>query len=244
MHRTISTIRRSLATGAVVALLLALVPEAFAQQRAGFTALYPGQPRVSVGARAGASFATLSGDAFEEAGYRPGFAGGLFATVNVNPLLAIQPEVLFVQRGATVDEDGGLSPFGTDQADEIRINAIEIPLLVRVAVPTQSAARPHLFFGPSLGVVLSASREFDDGTLGEDDDLFEDDDFEDALKSTDVGMVVGGGLDVRLPVAGKVTLDGRYTVGLTDVFDEEELGLAEAPDAKNGTFQVSLGFGL
>ena len=240
MHRSISATHRLFATALAVA-LAGLGTTASAQ--GGFTTLYPGQPRVSVGARAGASFSTLSGDAFEEAGYRPGFAGGLFATVNVNPLFAIQPEVLFVQRGTTVDEDGGLSPFGTDLEDEIRINTIEIPVLVRVNVPTRSAARPHLFFGPSLGVVLSASRDFNDGTLGDDDDLFEDDDFEDALKSTDIGMVVGGGLDVRLPVAGKVTLDGRYTFGLSDVFDDEAF-VGDAPDAKNGTFQVSLGFGL
>ena len=44
--------------------------------------------------------------------------------------------------------------------------------------------------------------------------------------------------------AGKVTLDGRYTFGLTDVFDEDSLGLAEAPDAKSGVFQVTLGVGL
>jgi hypothetical protein len=241
MHRSISQTRPLFAIALAVAAFGLGSP---ARAQGGFTTLYPGQPRVSVGARAGVSVATLTGDAVEEAGYKPGFAGGLVATLNVNPILALQPEVLYVQRGTSVDADGGQSPFGADIEEEIRVHALEIPFLVRLNVPMQGAASPHLYAGPSLGVVLSATREFGVEVGDSDADLAEDDGFEDALEDIDVGVVVGGGFDVRLPAAGKVTLDGRYTFGLTDVFDEDSLGLGEAPDAKNGVFQVTLGVGL
>lgn len=247
MHRSISIPRRVLATASAVALLAALAPGAAAQQRAGLTTLYPGQPRVSVGARAGLSYATLSGDAVE-AGYRPGFVGGLTATVNVNPLVALQLEALYSQKGASFDDDDGVSPFGLGE-QEVRLTSVEVPVLLRLNVPTRSSARPYLYAGPSFDVNLSADREFDDGTVGDDDDLVEDDDFEDFVQGTTVNMVVGGGLDVRFPVAGKVTLDARYAFGLTDVFDEDaflrdELLGDDALDAKSGAFQVTLGFGL
>ena len=72
--------------------------------------------------------------------------------------------------------------------------------------------------------------------------LIEDEDFDDIVNGTDFGLVFGGGLDVRLPVTGMVTLDARYTTGFSDVFDDEVV--LDGADVKNRAFQVSLGFGL
>ena len=55
------------------------------------------------------------------------------------------------------------------------------------------------------------------------------------MKSTDFGLVFGGGVDFGLG-KGYFTIDLRYTLGLTTISDFED------EDVKNGAFSLMLGY--
>ena len=60
------------------------------------------------------------------------------------------------------------------------------------------------------------------------------------MKSTDFGLVIGAGVDFGLgvPGTGKITLDVRYSLGLSTIADVE----GEEVDIKNGAFSLMVGF--
>ncbi|MEP0548162.1 MAG: porin family protein [Rhodothermales bacterium] len=211
-------------TGLVALALFALAADSAQAQRYGSppVAQRAAYSSLSAGVRAGLNLATLYGDDVDEAGNRTGFSGGLFLTYNLTPVFAIQPEILFSAKGAEIDADGS-SPMGVGER-EYTFGYLELPMLARVNVPVQSPARPYLVAGPSLGIKLY-------GELDEED-------LDETLKGSDLGMVVGGGLDFNLG-ARKLVLDARYTFGLNDVFD-----VSGDPEAKNGALTLSIGVGL
>jgi hypothetical protein len=87
---------------------------------------------------------------------------------------------------------------------------LEIPVFLKLALGT--SVRPYVFAGPSFGFLLSSKGEF---TVN--GDVFKGD-LKDITKSFDVGL--GFGVGISFPF-GKtsVFVEGRYTLGLTDLFN-------------------------
>ena len=183
-----------------------LVNQAQAQSNTGF------------GIRGGVNFANFN-DIDGDTESRTGLMGGIYTSFLIpNSPVAIQPEVLYTQKGA----ESGDNTFELDY--------IEIPVLARFDFITDGGITPHVYFGPYLGFNVSA--EYDGNN--DDDPIFGDAEtnIEDQVNSTDVGVVVGGGLDF-----GRVNLGVRYGAGLTEVFED-------GGSAKNGVFSVIAGIGF
>ncbi|MGH7555624.1 MAG: porin family protein [Longimicrobiales bacterium] len=65
-------------------------------------------PKFTFGVKGGMSTAKLFGDAIDDADWRNGFVGGGFASYRFGNTFAIQPEVLFAQKGTALNTlDGG-----------------------------------------------------------------------------------------------------------------------------------------
>jgi hypothetical protein len=96
---------------------------------------------------------------------------------------------------------------------------IDVPVLAKIGFLHGSAAQPSLFLGPSLAVNLSANSKLE----GQGADI--DVDVKDQVRALDVGLVVGGG--VEIPV-GKRTygVELRYSKGLSNAAGEEANGTA------------------
>jgi hypothetical protein len=162
----------------------------------------------SYGVKGGVTFATISVDPSPEPSYglHPGIAVGGFFTWPIGSRLALQPELLFNQKGTSVDEE-----FADATT---RIDYLEAPILVRYAL--SSGARPFfLFGGASIAFKLRAeSRSTVGGTTIETDET-------DQVEDLDYGLVVGVGKEF-----GRYVLDGRYTHGLKDLdpfFEEAKI---------------------
>ena len=87
---------------------------------------------------------------------RSGFVVGFFGVVPVNAMFAVQPEFVYSQQGAKVED-------GSDKAT-LKIDYIHIPVLARIRLGAGSPA--HLLVGPSFGFRTRAESEFggaDDG---------------------------------------------------------------------------------
>ncbi|MEW6412904.1 MAG: porin family protein [Candidatus Zixiibacteriota bacterium] len=173
-----------------------------------------------LGFKAGLNMANLSGD-IENNKTMTTFGGGVFARLSVARQFFVKPELLYVMKGTQADSD--------EVEDKLKFEYIEIPVLVGYQFPTPGPVSPSIFAGPSLGILMSANNEEE----GEETDI------SDVVKSTDFGLVFGGGVDVAIGTGGKLTFDGRYTFGLSNLNDDEDFTQYEL---KNRVFSFYVGY--
>lgn len=179
------------------------------------------------GLKAGLNFANLHGDDVEDLDSKMGFCAGGFITYSINDMFAIQPEVLFTMKGAKQEEE----VWGETLKVTMSLNYLEIPVLAKLSIPSQGSFVPNLFVGPYLAIKLTGKAKVEYAGESEEEDI-ED------LKGTDFGLVFGAGVDFVLG-SSKVTVDARYTLGLTTIDASE----GEA-DVKNGVFSLMVGYSL
>ncbi len=153
--------KRHLIVGMMVVLALASSTAAWAQ--------------VGGGIKAGVNFAKVAGSD-EDPGRRIGAIAGVFMTVGLGSVFAIQPEVVFSMQGTKFS-------FGTAKADYV-----QVPLLLRIGSSSKAGASVYGLVGPSVGIYVR------------------DEGFTDDLKRTDVGLVAGAGVTFsRLLVEARYT---------------------------------------
>jgi opacity protein-like surface antigen len=85
---------------------------------------------------------------------------------------------------------------------------IEVPLLLKVQFGDQ--IRPYIMGGPTVGFLLSSKLESEIGGL-----LFKGD-VKHITRKVDFGVGLGAGVSIPLG-SSNIFLDGRYTLGLTDL---------------------------
>lgn len=179
---------------------------------------------VTGGLEGGLNIADIYGDDAEDWNSRMAFCAGAFLTLSLVDMFAIQPEVLYARKGTRWEEEYA----GETYTATLTLDYLEIPLLAKLSMPLAGIVKPNLFFGPGLGILLSAK------VKGEGVET----DIKDDTKSTDFGFVVGAGLDFDLAMS-KVTLSGRYTLGLTSIDDSE---VDPQQDVKNGVISAMVGY--
>nr|MBN2277654.1 PorT family protein [candidate division Zixibacteria bacterium] len=142
---------------------------------------------------------------------RVGFTGGAFMTYSLNRQFAVQPEILYVSKGAEKDL------FFVSA--EWSIDYLELPVLLKYDLVPDGKVNPNLFIGPAFALLLSSELRASSYSV----------DVTDVMKSMDVGLVFGGGIEYK-----RITFDVRYTLGLmgtVDAADEwNELTEAEPGD--------------
>lgn len=175
-----------------------------------------------VGLKGGFVAAELTGNLEDGLASRTGFGLGAFLQVMVGPNWSIQPEALYLAKGASEDEGDG----------EVKVNYLQIPMLVQYHLPTPGVS-PRLFAGPSVAFEIGCDVE-EGGVSVECGEL------DINTKSADFGLVFGAGVDI--PAGGVVlTLDGRYDMGVTNVSDEPEEADVEI---KNRAWEFFAGVGF
>ncbi len=208
--------KRSLPGITVMALALALLAPTSAQ--AG----------MALGVKGGLSLSQVQADPLNTDN-RTGFVGGVYASFDVAPMLGIQPELLFVRKGAKLfSSDVSIGPIHIGEvASTLDVDYVEIPLLLRLSLPTPDPLGLRLLAGPVVSMKsseklsVSGLVDFSQGT--------------DVVKTTDFGFAVGGALAVRLDGL-RVVGEGRYTFGLTDISD-----LPFGGEVKNRAIYAMLG---
>lgn len=180
------------------------------------------------GLKAGMNIANIHGDDVEDMwDSKIGICAGGFITCRLSDLFAIQPELLFTMKGAKAEEE----VFGETMKVTMKMNYLEIPVLAKLSIPTPGTVKPSLFVGPSLAIKLSGKAKVEYAGESAEADIEE-------LKSTDFGLVFGGGIDFALG-QGKLTVDARYTLGLTTTREPED---EEEVDVKNGVISIMVGY--
>ncbi|MRJ10338.1 PorT family protein [Ornithobacterium rhinotracheale] len=183
---------------------------------------------LQIGARAGYNYSTLRGDTANDVDTKglSGYHVGMFVEVPVTERFSIQPEVQYSTQGAKWE-------IGKEDL-KLKTQYINVPVLAKVYV----ADGFNLQAGPQFGFKTGAEFEYDSKLFGN-----QKVDLEDSVSGFDFGLVFGAGY--KTPVG--LTIDARYDLGLTNVFDKDSKSLGTAnisgdSDFKNGVFTVGLGY--
>ena len=171
------------------------------------------QRNVSLGLKAGASYASFVGkDAGEQEGLF-GFHAGAFANIGLTNMFAFQPEILYSQKGSKDKNTTDVSS---------RVSYLDVPLAFHVNAN-------GLFFeaGPQVGFLLSAERKFGNTAV----------DVKDATNAVDFGYLFGLGYQRKTgPGVGL-----RYNGAFTNLSKELTIGNATVQNRiRNSVFQLYL----
>lgn len=161
------------------------------------------------GFAAGVNSSTISGnDLGDNVSRRTGFAAGALLVLPVSSNIAIEPEVLYSTKGIE-SHDSGVDA-------SLKMNYVQVPLLVRVEVPASGGTKPFLYGGPAISFKASCNVEVSgQGTnISSGCDNLESDN--NKLKAVDYGLVAGGGL--LFDVGGrKFSIGARYDHSLAKI---------------------------
>lgn len=187
--------------------------------------------RPTIGVMGGVNLAKVSGDDVDGLDSRTGFMGGVFITFHLTNAFGIEPEALYSQRGASMDDGSGVDAT-------IKMDYIDIPVLLRFDIPVVGPIRPFFVAGPAFGIQTKCSIAAEGGGVSASVDCDQFDEDPEANidnKSFDLSGVFGAGLDFRL---GSRTLmvGARYQHGFSDVVKDAS--------AKSRTWSIVAGIGF
>ena len=175
------------------------------------------------GFKAGWNQATLSGDGTGGANVSSinGAMVAWFLRFSVGAGFAIQPEVLYSRKGVEGDT--------LDIRGAIKLDYVEIPVLVRYQIPIESFFTPTVYAGAAASGLINANAEAT--VYGETRSIG----IENRLSRFDVGVVLG--VEIGVPSARRqATIEARYEQGLRSVD-----GADPPADVKNRVFSIILG---
>lgn len=173
----------------------------------------PAQAQMGIqpGVRAGGAFMTIGGDTGDQdPGTRTGFLVGGYALLNLSGPIAIQPEILFVQKGSSNEQ----SFQGTTFTSTTKLDYIEVPVLAKYQISGGSGFSPSIFAGPAVGFNANAERTTEGRGQSETEDI------SDGVSGTEFGLYFGAGADIGFG-AGSVSIDARYNLGLSNIADTD-----------------------
>ena len=136
----------------------------------------------------------------------------------------LQPELLFMTKGATLDYS-----IGEGFEQEVSLNTIDIPLLVGFKLIDLKIADIRVMGGPVASFVTNKDVDNVDAVA---DELKGND-----IKDSSWGLQAGVGADFL-----SLSLDIRYDFGLSNIYDGEETQSFNTSDIKNNAFLVTLGW--
>ena len=168
----------------------------------------------------GLSSTTFRGESLAEFNYKTGFAGGVGLGYDFGNGFAVQPEILYLVKGAESEclftGDACIDLDNAQGADGLAIHAkfdltyLDIPVLLVYRFDTNGRLHPKLFAGPSVAMKLDATvtfRPLEGGVEQESEDT--------SVENFDVGLVFGGGFEYDVG-DNRVSLGARSVLGFAN----------------------------
>lgn len=182
-------------------------------------------PVPRIGFKGGLSIATIvkTGDNNFSSTPLYGFNGGGLLLLPLGKVIAIQPEVLFSQKGYRANGSGLTGDFDYRQS----LNFLDIPLLLRIN-PSKDLG---IVIGPQYSYLLATHTTFKSGSASYEQTVnYENNN----ITKNIFGGVIG--LDINLN--NNIFIYGRYTI---DLRHNNGDGSSSTPAYKNQVFQMGLG---
>jgi hypothetical protein len=171
-------------------------------------------PPPSVGAMVGYSRSDLMGPDAEQVRTRQGGITGVYILAPLTRYVYFRPELLFSLKGGRTLTDNALL--------DIELAYLELPMLAKVVL-SRGRFRPLLFGGPAPALQIGCNLQVVAGDQSSRVTCNVQDQSS-PFRTFDMGLVAGGGLEIRWPGSGSaLAVEARYTAGLRSVFDDAEV---------------------
>lgn len=187
-----------------------------------------GIAQIQLGLQAGANFGDVSfdpipADVSVETSMKTGFLFGGVLFYSFSPILGLQVEPAYVQKGAKVDQSFTEEGMTLEAEQTLTANFIDVPILLK-ATFGEGSVKPYLLAGASVAFLLGdVELEIDKATIDGEDitNLIPSDERKTQLeaKSTDFIANFGGGVLIPLEKVN-IFIEGQYNLGLSDLNDE------------------------
>lgn len=161
------------------------------------------------GIKGGVNLGTSGGaDKPSDLKYRMGIAGGISYRIGLIAGLSIQPEVMYIQKGAVYELNTLQGIYTINDKQTTKLDYIDIPVLVKFNLPIPVFS-PYIEGGVSYGILLSAKSKSEEssnqpGTTS----ISNETDEKDFTTKNDLSIVVGVGFDLSI-----LEIDARYMIG-------------------------------
>jgi len=193
--------------------------------------------QVNVGGRVAGTMSTFKGDASDGAPWGVGFNAGVAAKYGINEMIAVAPEVGIDFRRVADDES------------TISFWVLNIPVLARIS----PVAGLYVEAGPTIGFILSSDVSVDEPSVDEEDmgdfdmsgvsfDMdMEADSGEGAMGDKTNTLEFGLAFGVGYSVMPNLDVNFRFAMGLTNVYEDIDLGPLGSFEIDMQNMQMSLG---
>ena len=207
---------------------------------AGLTTAAHAQSGIKVGVKGGFNGATFTGNDSKGNEYKAGFAAGGFVNFGVSDMFSIQPELLYSQKGASIDNFQG----STNTTFKSTLGYLDVPIMLRINAGENGKG---LFFeaGPQGSFVIH-NRDFTQ-TGGTSTQSTENTSTDDLNK-----VVVGYAAGLGYQLTSGLSLGIRYTGDVSQVYKDgvsknyitsATAGLnGRNPSVRNSVFQFQVGY--
>jgi opacity protein-like surface antigen len=193
---------------------------------AGATGVANAQTGVKYGLKGGFNGSTFSGADSKGSEYKAGFAAGAFLNFGLSDNFSVQPEFLYSQKGASVDNF-----LGTNNTIKQTLGYLDVPIMFRYNIGEDGKG----FFveaGPQGSFVLH-QRTFEEDGSGKEISGSRTTST-DGLNKVAIGYV--GGLGYQ--ITSGLQLGLRYTGDFSQIYKQEN----GAPNVHNSVFQFQVGY--
>lgn len=148
--------------------------------------------------------------------WKPYFSTGALLILNYNEYFAIQGEIGYLRKGSEISVIG--------DKKNVKLDYIYLPIQIKYSFYSIIHDYPYITLGPYFGYCYNAEiNNIDKNTNN-------------GINLNDFGITYGFGYNFRLDNFGKIFVEARYEMGLTDVFQEPY-----KLDLKNSAFLISIG---
>jgi hypothetical protein len=177
-----------------------------------------------LGAKLGANYSNVYDSEGEDfvADAKLGFVAGGFVTIPLGKLFAIQPEVLYSQKGFK----GSGTLLGSSYSYERTTDYLDVPIFVAIR-PIEYLS---IMAGPQFSYLLSEKNEFDGAINQTQEEAFNNDN----IRKNTLAFI--GGVDVNID---KLVIGARAG---WDLKENKGDGTSETPRYKNYWYQLTLGY--
>jgi hypothetical protein len=184
----------------------------------------PINAQVQIGVQAGVNLTDINMDLTTQEGFNTAMRtraimGGII-TYNFLPMLSLQAEPAYVQKGADANFSIIETGFNVDIKANISADYIDVPILLKASLPMEFI-KPYLIAGGSVAFLVGDAKLRVDGASinGQDVISLVPDSLKEEtllLKSTDYILCFGGGVTIPIGLL-EIFVEGRYDIGLTNI---------------------------
>ena len=222
-----------------------------------------------IGAKAGLNFANFSADMGNGTAFNKkiGINGGATVKFNFINTFGLQMDLLYSQMGSKsshelIMDDGAGGKITTTTKTTYDFSYLQVPLYANIEFPikseklipyryTENVVSIHLFGGGYFGYGLgnNTATTIDQFTIDVDNNKTTSPTTKTSgtskkFNAIDFGVAFGAGVSFNISKVGKLTLDGRYLMGLANFNSNKAYpnSVGKYPEMKNKAPQVQLGY--